>query len=220
MDRVPEPELMNDPQQARAYAEADFSEPHNRFVELFREAFPEFGRSAWVLDLGCGPADVTLRFARAYPDCRIHGIDGSPAMLKWGAEAVRREGLESRVFLIERLLPAGDLHREGYDAIVSNSLLHHLSDPQVLWSTIKTYARPGAPVFVMDLSRPASRNQAVHLTETYAGSEPDVLKRDFFNSLLAAYTLEEVHNQLRQADLAHLETQAVSDRHLIVYGRR
>jgi hypothetical protein len=34
MDRIPEPELMNDPGQALAYARADFEEPHNQFVEL------------------------------------------------------------------------------------------------------------------------------------------------------------------------------------------
>lgn len=37
MDRAPEPELMDDAAQAMAYAEADFSEPHGRFIELYRE---------------------------------------------------------------------------------------------------------------------------------------------------------------------------------------
>ncbi len=41
MKRIPEPELMNSPEQARAYAEADFSEPHNMFVEKFAECFPD-----------------------------------------------------------------------------------------------------------------------------------------------------------------------------------
>ena len=36
MRRIPEPELMDDAEQAKAYAEADFSEPNQRFLELFR----------------------------------------------------------------------------------------------------------------------------------------------------------------------------------------
>ena len=41
MERIPEPDLMNDPEQALAYAQADFEEPHNQFVELFKNRFPE-----------------------------------------------------------------------------------------------------------------------------------------------------------------------------------
>ena len=37
MDRVPEPELMLDPDQARAYAEADFEAPHRHCVKTLFE---------------------------------------------------------------------------------------------------------------------------------------------------------------------------------------
>jgi hypothetical protein len=54
--------------------------------------------------------------------------------------------------------------------------------------------------------------------ETYAATEPEVLREDFFASLLAAYTVEEVRAQLAAAglDLAVAET---SDRHLQAWGR-
>jgi hypothetical protein len=57
MKRIPEPELMNEASQARAYAEADFSEPNQLFMQLFTEHFPGFD-GATVVDLGCGPADI------------------------------------------------------------------------------------------------------------------------------------------------------------------
>jgi ubiquinone/menaquinone biosynthesis C-methylase UbiE len=60
--RVPEEELMDLPLNAQAYANADFSEPNSKFAALFAEKFPGFnGRN--VIDLGCGPADITLRLA-------------------------------------------------------------------------------------------------------------------------------------------------------------
>ena len=59
MQRAPEVEVMADPQQALAYARADFSEPHNRFVELFRERIGATA-GASVLDLGCGFGDYGL----------------------------------------------------------------------------------------------------------------------------------------------------------------
>ena len=45
MERTPEPELMKEPEQARAYAEADFIESNTLFVDLFRSRFPSIYRS-------------------------------------------------------------------------------------------------------------------------------------------------------------------------------
>jgi 2-polyprenyl-3-methyl-5-hydroxy-6-metoxy-1,4-benzoquinol methylase len=107
----------------------------------------------------------------------------------------------------------------GYDTVISNSLLHHLRDPMVIWDTLNQYANPGARVFIMDLMRPASREQAQSLMEEYAAGEPDVLRHDFYHSLLAAYRVDEVTEQLRAAGLDALSVAEISDRHLLVYGR-
>ena len=217
MERIPEPELMDDPAQARAYANADFSEPHQAFVERFTQCFPGHAPQR-VLDLGCGAADITIRFARAYADCKLTGVDGAPAMLELAREAVAHAGLERRVRLKEAHLPAGALPHRAFDTLISNSLLHHLHDPQVLWRALMDHAAARAAIFVMDLRRPDTRAQARHLVDEYAGTEPEVLKRDFFNSLLAAYRPEEVAAQLAQAGHSGLQVEAVGDRHLIVHG--
>jgi hypothetical protein len=41
MNRIPEPELMNEAEQARTYAQADFTEPHDRCIELLRTSLPD-----------------------------------------------------------------------------------------------------------------------------------------------------------------------------------
>lgn len=218
MERRPEPELMTDPAQARAYAEADFSEPHDHFIELFRAHFPEQAITGLVLDLGCGPADVSIRFARAYPDCRILGVDGARAMLDEGLRAVAHAGLADRIRLVEGYLPGAALPEVEFAAVISNSLLHHLGDPMVLWQTMAEIAVPGTPVCVMDLLRPADRAAAERLVAEHAADAPEILRQDFFSSLLAAYRLEEVQAQLSQAGLSHLSAAEISDRHLLVAG--
>jgi len=219
MQRIPEPELMEEDEQARAYAEADFDEPHSHFIELLVEHTRGLPESGLALDLGCGPADITLRFARRFVGWSVHGVDGSPAMLRYGAEAVRAAGLGGRVRLVQARLPEQVPPAERYDLVLSNSLLHHLPDPSILWDAVRRWASPGAAVFVMDLLRPASREAAGALVEEYTAGEPELLRHDFFHSLMAAYSPSEVRDQLRQAGLDPLELHSVSDRHWIAYGR-
>ncbi len=218
MQRCPEPELMLDEDQARAYAEADFSEPHEHFVDLFAQRFPE-PVDGLVLDLGCGPGDVSLRFAARYPLCMVEGIDGAPAMLAAGQDLCRQHPAGPRVTLLPGRLPEARGPGAPYATIISNSLLHHLHAPDVLWTTILRDGAPGARVFVMDLCRPDSTEQVDALVAQHAADAADVLRRDFRNSLHAAFTPAEVRGQLRQAGLGGFDVEQVSDRHLVVWGR-
>lgn len=208
---------MDDAEQARAYAEADFAEPHQAFVTYFQERFPRH-RPQRVVDLGCGPCDVTVRFARAYPDCQILALDGSEPMLAQAHALLAGAQMLERVTLVQRSLP--DLSSVGHDrdTLISNSLLHHLHDPLVLWRTVHALAVSGAVVQVMDLMRPPSRSAVLRLVEAYASDAPDVLRRDFANSLSAAFTPTEIVAQLAEAGLA-LRVEVVSDRHVLVSGQ-
>jgi hypothetical protein len=101
--------------------------------------------------------------------------------------------------------------------VLSNSLLHHLHQPEVLWQTIRSCTAPGSAILIMDLFRPASKEAARNIVNTYAGDESKILQTDFYNSLLAAFEVEEVREQLQHTGLdLHCET--VSDRHLAVWG--
>lgn len=217
--RTPEPELMDEAAQARAYAEADFEEPHQAYVDRVRARFPLTGELRGI-DLGCGPGDIPLRFARTYPGLSLLGVDGSAAMIALAEQA--RTASEFDLSRIEyRACRIDALPEEvigaGFDFIVSNSLLHHLHDPTVLWRTIRRVAKPGAAIFVGDLFRPASAAEVDRFVEVYAADEPEVLRRDFRASLHAAFTPDEVRGQLAAAGLA-LVVETISDRHLQVHG--
>jgi len=219
MQRIPEPELMDETEQARAYAMADFAEPNERFVGYFETEFPDL-RTGSVLDLGCGPGDIVLRLASRCPGLTVHGIDGSAAMLRFASESLHEAPqLGGRVQFIEGRLPGAMLPLPGYDAVVSNSLLHHLHEPGVFWRAVREAGVPGAAVLVMDLFRPQSQAAAQAIVDQYAASEPDVLRQDFLASLCAAFEPDEIRAQLRAHGLDGLSVRTVSDRHLLVTGR-
>ncbi len=218
MKRIAEPDLMNDKEQAAAYAATDFSEPHDNFVRHFSRCFPDFVEGS-VLDLGCGTADVTIRFALHYKNADITGIDGATAMLDIGMHDVQAKNLSGRIKLLKRFLPDKDLTCSNFDAIISNSLLHHLKEPLVLWDTAKRCIGTGKPVFIMDLYRPDSITSAEKLVKQHAEEAPEILKKDFYNSLLASYNISEVKHQLKQCDLDFLKVENISDRHMIIWGQ-
>ncbi len=219
MERVLEPELMDDPEQAAAYAAADFDASNSLFVDLFRDRFPDFPGTGAILDLGCGPGDIALRLAGAYPACQVHGLDGAGEMLALARAAAERAGpAGERVRFVQGLVPGAVLPRLRYDAIVSNSLLHHLHRPETLWTSVRELGEPGAPVLIMDLARPPDQDAAAIIVATYAADDPEVLRTDFHNSLLAAFEPDEVREQLDAAGL-DFEVASVSDRHLAAWGR-
>ena len=218
MKRVLEPELMDDPEQAAAYAGADFSDENAAFVRLFLESFPEAADLRHIVDLGCGPADIPIRLAQALPSCRITAVDASAAMLAIGERAVSNAGLENRIELQYARVQEFAL-AERADAVISNSLVHHIPNPLQFWFSLPKVAKPGAPVLVMDLLRPDSAEAAQAIVDQYAATEPAILRRDFYNSLLAAFTEDEVAGQLATMNLTRLLIDVPDDRHWVVGGR-
>ena len=215
MKRVLEPEVMDDEEQAEAYALADFSSSNQMFVDGF---WADCDRDcANVLDLGCGPADIPIRMVQARPSVHVTAVDASDAMLGAAAKAVRQAGLTQQITLVKGRLPGLSLADAKFDAIVSKDLLHHLPDPLVFWEEAKRLARGRPRIYVMDLFRPQSKQDARDIVESVSAGEPEILKSDFYNSLLAAFTVEEIEEQLRRANL-DLEVRTVSERHMLIRG--
>ena len=217
ISRVLEPELMDDPAQAAAYAQADFEQENQGFVDRFRDYFPELTQGHLV-DMGCGPADIPIRFIRALPACRVTAVDASPAMIALAREAVARAGAETAITLRCERVQTVELPELG-EAVVSNSLLHHLPNPLQFWQAVRRAAKPGAAVLVMDLLRPDSEEAAQRIVGQYAAQESPILQRDFYRSLLAAFTEDEVAAQLAQMNLSRLLIDVIDDRHWVVGGR-
>jgi cyclopropane fatty-acyl-phospholipid synthase-like methyltransferase len=217
MKRTREPELMTAEAQVSAYAGADLTELNQAIVACFQARFPGFNGSR-LLDLGCGAADVSVRFAKTYPEIAVLGVDASRSMLREARQAVREAGLEGRIRLAEHHLPDGSLPCGMFDGVVANSLLHHLEDALSLWRTVIACAKPGAAVIVADLRRPRDVEQAEILVSKYAAEAAPILQDDFFNSLCAAYSTDEVRRQLDEAGLNSFQLDVLGDLQLVAWG--
>ena len=235
MQRIPEPELMDDFHQVEAYANADFSGTDDAFVERLGQLCVQyhcpFAADQVLLDLGCGPGNISHRLSKVWPACHVIGIDAASTMLAVARERQARD-LGAVRHLHFRQLSLRDLADQGPSAfanhqqprllasgVISNSLLHHLHDPQQLWLTTAKLAAPGALVLHRDLRRPSSAAAALALRERHLAHAPEVLRHDYLASLHAAFTPEEVQAQLNTAGLQTLDVIEVGDRYLDVIGR-
>ena len=215
--RIPEPEIMNDELEVRAYREADFRRVNRSCA---RRVLRVAGRSrGHALDLGTGPAEIPIFLCQLAPGWRVTAVDAAPRMLAVARENVRRHGLEARIRLRRGDATALRGLRQEFDLVFSNSLLHHLRDPVPFWREVRRLVRPGGTVLVQDLLRPRSMAEAKRLVRLHAADESPLLRQLFHRSLLAAFTPVEVRVQLEAAGLGGLEVRRVSDRHLVVRGR-
>ena len=218
MQRVLEPEVMDQEAEVTAYARADFSDSNALFV---RTVLVSIGRTPrYALDIGCGPCEIPILFAKACSTLDVIAVDASAPMLKVAREAVRRHELQDRVTFSEQRLPGLAFSRYDFDLIYSKDTLHHIPEPAAFWTEIVRLHRLCArdtDVFVVDLRRPESTDEAMRIVESVSADESPLLKKDFYNSLLAAFTPAEIQDQLRSAGL-NLGVASLGPRHYCVSG--
>ncbi len=114
----------------------------------------------WLVDLGCGPGNVTSLLATRWPDAQILGIDNSPSMLTEARE--KHPGLDWRQADI------ADWQAERpYDLIFSNAALQWLGDHAGLLPRLLGFLRPGG---TLAIQMPRNFDAASHvlLRETMA----------------------------------------------------
>ncbi len=217
MERIPEPEYMDLDEEAEAYAEADFDDVNAAFVASVLAFYGEQAAPR-VLDLGCGPGDIPQRICTERPDWRVIGADAAAAMLCRAQRQARRTSEARRPAYVLCDAKQMPFPEAAFDIVISNSILHHIDGVHAFWCETRRVAGPGRCLFLRDLSRPHSKDEAARLVQEYAGTESAMLQEEFYRSLLAAYTPDEVRLQLAAAGMPGLTVTQVTDRHLDVYG--
>ncbi len=103
----------------------------------------------------------------------------------------------------------------SFDAVVSNSLVHHVPEPITVFREFARLARSGGWVFLRDLRRPDSDTELDRLVTLHASDASESQRALFAASLRAALTLEEVNALCREVGWSEAAL-ATSDRHWTV----
>jgi ubiquinone/menaquinone biosynthesis C-methylase UbiE len=203
---------MDSIEEALDYNAMDHREVNRRFAVDLLEAAGETPLGD-VLDLGAGTALIPIELCRLCETCRVMAVDMAPSMLD-----VARNNLEIAQFTDRVLLDRVDAKALPYNdgfftTVVSNSIVHHIPDPQQVLEEAVRVVAPGGLLFFRDLLRPNDEDELTRLVELYAGKEKDSSRQMFADSLRAALTLEEIQALVEVMGFAAETVQRTSDRH-------
>ncbi len=122
-----------------------------------------------VLDLGCGPGNVTELLCKAFPNAKVEGVDSSIAMIDQARKVARESPYKDRIdFRVGTVEVESNCIDSKYDLVYSNATLHWCLDHSKLVPTIlKNLVSPEGGVLAVQM--PDTREQASHvLMETAA----------------------------------------------------
>ncbi|GMA25347.1 hypothetical protein GCM10025864_31060 [Luteimicrobium album] len=110
---------------------------------------PHLARGNSLLDVGCGPATLTVDLARYVAPGRVVGVDASEKVLEAARALGENSGLENVEFAHANAyeLPFDD---DTFDVVHAHQLLQHLSDPVAALREMHRVAKPGGLVAVRD----------------------------------------------------------------------
>lgn len=194
--RVPEPDLvMESVAQASSFSQAGEDDGVLPFLYLYNalQITSLLQPGDRVLDLACGPAHQLAQVACLNPEVRFVGLDASPAMLECAQTTLARAQV-SNVELVQ-----GDMTRligleDGcMDGVICTMSLHHLPDHAALCTTLREVRRvlkPQGRFYLVDFGRlKLLRTQRFFADDL---QQPPQFTEDYFNSLRAAFSVEEL----------------------------
>jgi ubiquinone/menaquinone biosynthesis C-methylase UbiE len=219
LPRTLEPEVMDTEEEARDYDAMDHGQVNARFCgDLLALGVP-LGK---VLDVGTGTALIPVELCRRDPRVEVDAIDLADHMLALAERNVAHAGLGHRVRIARMDAKATPWPDGSFDAVMSNSIVHHIPEPRQVLAEVWRLVRPGGVVFVRDLERPADATRVAELLATYApipDAAPEVRamherQRALFEaSLRAALTADEVRAMVAALGIPGDAVRSTSDRH-------
>ena len=230
MERTVEPELMEKEYQVISYANADFSEGENNLINqisyYLRKNYINLSEEDLIVDLGCGPGNISEKLSMKWPKANVIGIDGSKEMIRKAEfnknTSLNRSKLKNLSYIcfdIKKIELSEIYPEKKLKLLVSNSLIHHITYLEDFFKSIRKLSTNQTINFHKDLKRPNDEKSALELKAKCASKYNDLLTNDYYASLKASYTFKELKNFILENKLSSLEVFEEGDQYLVVYGK-
>ena len=210
IERILEPEVMDDEIEAEEYDAMNFTDVNRDFALLASKLGDNQGK---VLDIGTGTARIPLILSQLRPQWQIIGVDLASSMLQLGNKNIQEAGKSEQISL--QLIDGKKMPYEdnSFDLVMSNSLVHHIPNPLDLFLEIDRVVKAVGSILIRDLLRP---NSIVEIEKIVCAANLDYNPRQkklFYDSLHAALTLTEIKDLVEQVGWTSAQVYQSSSRH-------
>jgi ubiquinone/menaquinone biosynthesis C-methylase UbiE len=218
-ERVPEPEVMQTPEEALGYEETASNEYLDRLDNQFVDHVISIGIRGTILDLGTGPGQIPIKLAKRDPRITVIGIDLSREMLKRAAERARQEQVSSRVSFM--LASAGSIPvvSGSIDLLICNSTLHHFSDPVQVFNEAHRVIKDDGMAYFRDLRRRSRLLHGLHVA-FFGRKYKGLMRKSFEDSVRAAYTRSELRQHIANSNLSNARVFYPDLSHIVVESQK
>jgi len=113
---------------------------------------PYLRQDTTLLDVGCGPASITLDFASRLPQGHVYGIDLGESVIREAKELAKQQGANNTTFVTGDIfdLKACGLDEIRFDIIHANQTLLHIPDRVGALRAMKNAVKPGGIIAIRD----------------------------------------------------------------------
>jgi ubiquinone/menaquinone biosynthesis C-methylase UbiE len=210
---------MQTPEEALGYEETASNAYLDRIDNQFVDQVVSLGIMGTILDLGTGPGQIPIKLAQRDPRIKVIGIDLSTEMLRLATERAKREQVSSRVSFMLASANSIPVESSSIDLLISNSTLHHFSDPVQVFNEAHRVIKEDGIVYFRDLRRRSRLLHGLHVAffgRMYKG----LMRQSFEDSVRAAYTRPELRQLIANSNLSNARVFYPDLSHIVVESQK
>lgn len=224
LKRILEQEVMDSAEEAVDYNAMDHTVVNRVFVDDFLTAFGSISsatdRIFSVFDAGTGTALIPIELVKRDRRFHVTASDLAASMLHLARSNVTAAGLEKSIDLALGDCKALANADASYDAVMSNTIIHHIPEPMSVLEQLWRITKRGGLFFIRDLARPNDLPTLEKLVQTHAANANPSQRKLLHDSLHAGLTVSEVQKLLADLGIASDCVRMTSDRHWTISCRK
>ncbi|MFX1275493.1 MAG: class I SAM-dependent methyltransferase [Promethearchaeota archaeon] len=206
-NRIPEGESIND------HGEMPIEEINAQFKKRMREYrnFVDFIISilnlkdhSKVLEIGPGPAWISIILIKKNPTIHLTGLEISKDMIRIAEQNIKDERVENNItFVLGNAKDMSIFESKSFDAVISHDSLHHWVEPLKIFNEIARVLKNDGVLCIGDGRRDIGLGAKTifNIAKLFISKQMSYYWK---TSIMASYTPDELREMLNQTDLKGL----------------
>ncbi|MFX1382071.1 MAG: class I SAM-dependent methyltransferase [Promethearchaeota archaeon] len=206
-NRIPEGESIND------HGEMPIEEINAQFKKRMREYrnFVDFIISilnlkdhSKVLEIGTGPAWISIILIKKNPTIHLTGLEISKDMIRIAEQNIKDERVENNItFVLGNAKDMSIFESKSFDAVISHDSLHHWVEPLKIFNEIARVLKNDGVLCIGDGRRDIGLGAKTifNIAKLFISKQMSYYWK---TSIMASYTPDELREMLNQTDLKGL----------------